>query len=220
MKKIAILLSITGASGCGIRTPPVPPDWNEETCEPSDRSYIDMAHDKQDKPPPIEPGTATKQAREDTLKRLESLGYRLTIGRPPGYNAVTDLSHNPCGITLPGHVYISQECFDQKGDDHLDWVRFLRHEEVHARQQTRMGAYFFLVYTYAEGRLLGIETPAYDEEYYTHHFFMTDDPSLELEMPDADNMKLSAELVYKKYSGTHIPMKCFSKIAPSVWGVR
>lgn len=223
MRKIAILLSLTAITGClnpDIRMPPVPPDWDVETCEPSDYTYVSMAKDDQDRPPHLKPHTSAKQAHEEALARLSALGYELKIGRPPGYAVATDTDQQFCGTTLPGHVYISKECYEKKGDNHLEWARFLRHEETHARQQTRMGLYFFLVYGYGEGRLLSIETPAYDEEYDTQYFFMTDQPNLGLEMPSEENMTASARGIYKQYSGAHIPKECFAQIATDIWSDR
>ena len=161
-----------------------------------------------------------EEARVESLERLEGLGYELTIGRPPGYEAATDPNQNFCGTTLPGHVYISQECYDakEKSDNKdLYWAMFLRHEETHARQQTRTGAYFFLVYAYGEGRLLGIETPAYDVEFDTYSFFMENYPELDLATPTEENFRSSAAGIYKQYSGAHIPKECFVEIATSIW---
>lgn len=220
MKRITITMSAAAVLGCGIRTPPVPPDWNSETCVPSEPAYIELARSTQDRPPALEPGTTPELAHAHALARLKAMGYELKIGRPPGYEAATDEDQNFCGTTLPGHVYISQECYDNKGNDHIDWTRFLRHEETHANQQIRMGPYFFLMYAFAEGRLLALETPAYDEEYDTHAFFMNDQPNLGLEMPSEENMTASALGIYKKYSGAHMPKECFAQIATSIWGER
>jgi hypothetical protein len=203
-------------AGCGkVKLAPVPPDWNE--CVPSEPDYVDMAYETRDRPPPLKPGTTPEQAHKEALDRLEALGHELTIGRPPGYESATDPDQNFCGTTLPGHVYVSQECYDAKGDDHLSWARFLRHEETHARQQVRMGLYFFSVYAYGEGRLLAIETPAFDEEYETHEFFMVDRPELELQMPTEEQMRARALGIYDRYSGAHIPKECFAEIAVKVW---
>jgi len=218
MKRIATLLSIAAISGCGnLKLPPVPPNWGVETCDPSDDAYIVMARDKQDRPPALRMGMTPQEAHAEALARLDSLGYELTIGRPPGYEAATDPSQSFCGTTLPGHVYISKECYEKNGDDHLAWARFLRHEETHARQQIRMGAYFFLVYAYGEGRLLGIETPAYDVDFDTYSFFMENYPELDLATPTKENYMSLAQGIYKQYSGAHIPKECFVQIATSIW---
>ena len=218
MNRIIALLTIA-ISGCGkIKTAPIPPDWNPTTCEPSESTYVDMALDKQDRPPAIKPGTSAEQVHQDALAWIDSMGYELTIGRPPGYSAATEADQNFCGTTLPGHVYISQECFDSKGDDHMAWSRFLRHEGTHAAQQKRMGLYFFLVYAYGEGRLLAIEGPAYAEEYSTNLYFVNELPDEDIRVPSNGEIFESAGRIYDEYSGAHMPKQCYQQIAVRMWG--
>lgn len=225
MKKIATLLSIVAVAGCGklkIKLPPVPPSWDAETCEPSDYAYVAMAKETRDRPPALRLGMTPEDAHVESLSRLKSMGYELTVGRPPGYEVATDPDQLFCGTTLPGHVYISQECYDKKEADksHLSWATFLRHEETHARQQVRMLLYFFAVYGYGEGRLLGLETPAYNVEFDTYAFFMENYPELDLATPTEEDFTSSAAGIYDQYSGAHIPKECFVGIATAIWSER
>jgi len=224
MKKATIAIAILSLAGCNklkLETPPVPPSWDAQ-CQPDDSAYIDMAKDTQDRPPALEPGTTPAQAQADVLAWLGSMGYEITVGRPPGYAAVTDEDQNFCGVTLPGHVYVSKECVAKMDKDETDlaWAVFLRHESTHAHQQVRMGLLFFGIYAYGEGRLLGIETPAYDEGYDSYAFFVSDQPELELKAVSVEAMQERAASVFGKYSGAHMPQKCFEEIAVEIWSTR
>jgi hypothetical protein len=144
------------------------------------------------------------------------MGYDLVIGNPTNYQGLAGKGKDFCAITLPGHIFISEKCSAEMGSNHVLWSALLRHEGTHAAQQKRMGASFFLVYAYGEGRLLGIETPAYDVTYSTLRYFALDE-TLGVIAPTTEVLVEKAGSFYDKYDGTHIPKQCYQDIAVRVW---
>lgn len=206
IKKISRLSLLALLASCNLKAP-TPPDWSED-CSVSDDTYIRLAEDDSHRPPRIPQGTTPEDSIEESERGLKSIGYEVMVGNPPGQDGLLE-SKKMCAITLPGGVYISKECNDRVSDKPIEKAALLRHEHVHAIQQNAMGASFFLMYSFAEGRLLGIESPAYRESIYTRKFF-GDDIS-------KDAVYDFAGKTYDKYDGVHMPRHCYQQIASEVW---
>lgn len=217
MKKlIPIALCALTTSCIKLEAPPVPPTWNG--CEADEQDYIDMAFETRDQPPAIDPGTSAQQVHLDVLEWIASMGYDIIIGKPPGYQGLVGENKDFCAITLPGHIYVSKKCSDGMDGNDIAWSILLRHEGTHAAQQKRMGATFFLIYGYGEGRLLGLETPAYDVTHSTtRHFVAEAGEDSGARAPNDEELFMMAGNIYTKYDGAHIPKECFQEIAVRVW---
>jgi|GEM_PF-6959805 len=209
-KHIIIVVGAGALLSCKNPAAPVPPDWGQD-CTPSDPAYIELANSTEHRPPPLEPGTTPAQARADAMAFIEEQGYTLEVGYPPLYEEFLDGEDKEfCGITLGDKVYITPPCAERKGDDDLSWVRFLRHEGTHAKQQKSIGAQFYLFYfAYAEARILAYEGPAYAESYDTDRFFGID--------VTEEQILSKAERVYNQYDAVHIPLECYQQLALESW---
>lgn len=209
MKKLLPILLLASCSK--IPYVPATPIWDADACLPSSDEYLDLARSTEDRPPPLNPDTPPAEARAEAQAWVESMGFTLKIGRPPGFDWVAKPDADFCATTIPPHVWMSQECFDRKGDDHQEWTVMWRHEGTHAAQWHHHGALMPLYYGLTEGRLLAIEGPAYAETYATRR-------AQGFEVSDA-TLRKRALKVYDQYQGhvATIPEHCYVQHAMEIW---